>query len=244
MSILEELVREIENEPEKARTLLDKLSEVDTRFSLVLKMDRFLTEMIKLREDFNKMSQEIKQLREEQIRLREDFNKMSQEIKQLREDFNKMMDTIRKMQEDYRSMKELYYSIQSALISGFGELSKFAGVTFEHFIRRFLTQMMRKSGEIPADKELSSAEVDGEQINLFLDEPLIVGEVTSYADSADEAKKLLRKIEVVRRKYGREPKKILVILTATYPAAREIEEISKNNSIELVIGKKVRPSKG
>ena len=240
MAILEELIKEIDQRPEKAKALLDKLSEVDTRLSIALQLSRFADEMVTLREDFNRMSEEIRQLREEQVRLREDFNRMSNEIKQLREDFNRMMGVVRGLQEDYRSMKRLYIDMRSALVSGFGELSKFAGVTFEQFVRKFLTNMMREAWRIPGDKEFEKATVDGEEINLFLDEPLTVGEVTSYAESDEDVKKLLRKAEIVRRRYGREPRKILVILTATSQAASRIKQLARDNNIELIIGKEVK----
>ena len=247
MAILEELIREIDRKPEKAKALLDKLSEVDTRLSIALQLSRFADEMVTLREDFNRMSEEIRQLREEQVRLREeqvrlreDFNRMSNEIKQLREDFNRMMGVVGGLQEDYRSMKRLYIDMRSALVSGFGELCKFAGVTFEQFVRKFLTNMMREAWRIPGDKEFEKVTVDGEEINLFLDEPLTVGEVTSYAESDEDVKKLLRKAEIVRKKYGREPRKILVILTATSQAASRIKQLARDNNIELIIGKEVK----
>ena len=240
MAILEELIKEIDQRPEKAKALLDKLSEVDTRLSIALQLSRFADEMVTLREDFNRMSEEIRQLREEQVRLREDFNRMSNEIKQLREDFNRMMGVVRGLQEDYRSMKRLYIDMRSALVSGFGELSKFAGVTFEQFVRKFLTNMMREAWRIPGDKEFEKVTVDGEEINLFLDEPLTVGEVTSYAESDEDVRKLLRKAEIVRKKYGREPRKILVILTATSQAASRIKQLARDNNIELIIGKEVK----
>jgi len=42
---------------------------------------------------------------------------------------------------------------------------------------------------------------------LFLGDPLIVGEVTSYAESPDEMTKLLRKTELAKAKYSKEPKR-------------------------------------
>ncbi|MBS7654239.1 MAG: hypothetical protein QXR06_02270 [Candidatus Bathyarchaeia archaeon] len=183
-----------------------------------------------LREEQTKIWKEIDMLREEQIRLREDFNRMLEVIKQLQEGqirIEKRVDFLEKR----------FNSLEGAMISGFGELSKFAGLTFEEFVRRFLTASMRKSGDIPEYAELVRGFVDGEEINLFLEEPLIVGEATSYAESTDEMLKLLRKVEVARAKYSREPRKILVILTAKREAAKEIRKIAEEKSVEIIIGK-------
>lgn len=96
---------------------------------------------------------------------------------------------------------------------------------------------MRRAGEIPEGAELVRGFIDGEEINLFLEDPLIVGEATSYADSADEIMKLLKKAEAAKAKYSREPRKILVILTAKSGVAGEITKIAKEKGVELIIGK-------
>jgi purine-nucleoside phosphorylase len=82
--------------------------------------------------------------------------------------------------------------------------------------------------------------VDGEEVNIFLEDPLIVGEVTAYADSVDEIMKLLRKAELVKSKYSREPRKMMmIILTAKRDVAKEIERIAEERGVKLVIGKVV-----
>ena len=153
----------------------------------------------------------------------------AQQIEKLREDFNR----------EHRKLHERIDSLESAMISGFGEMSKFAGITFEEFVRKFLTAALRKSGEIPESSKLSKGLIDGEEVDIFLEDPLIVGEVTSYAESAEDMLKLLRKAEAARAKYLREPRKILVVLTARKNAAKEIRSLAKEKSVELVIGKVV-----
>jgi hypothetical protein len=64
-----------------------------------------------------------------------------------------------------------------------------------------------------------------------------VGEVTAYAESAEEMVKLLRKAEVAKARYSREPRKILVALTARREAARELRRMAEEKSVELIIGK-------
>jgi hypothetical protein len=197
--------------------ILRRLEKHDERFEEILRrLDKHEAELVKLREDFNK--------------LREDFNN-------LREDFNKMLEVIRHLQEGHARLERRITSLESAMISGFGEISKFAGLTFEEFVRKFLSASLRKSGEIPGDAELTRGLIYGEEINLFLEDPLIVGEVTGYAESPDEIAKLLRKIELAKAKYSKEPRKILVILTAKSDAAREIRRIAEEKGIELIIGK-------
>jgi hypothetical protein len=49
--------------------------------------------------------------------------------------------------------------------------------------------------------------------------------------------KLLRKAELVKTKYSKEPKKIMIILIAKKDIAKEIERIAEEKEVRLVIGK-------
>lgn len=49
--------------------------------------------------------------------------------------------------------------------------------------------------------------------------------------------KLLRKTEETKAKYFREPRKILVVLTARREAAKEMRRIADERGVELIIGK-------
>jgi transcription initiation factor IIE alpha subunit len=60
-----------------------------------------------------------------------------------------------------------------------------------------------------------------------LENPLIVGEVTASVESVDEIMKLLRKAELVKFKRSREPKKIMIALTAKRDVAKEMEKIAE-----------------
>jgi septal ring factor EnvC (AmiA/AmiB activator) len=197
--------------------ILQRLRKHDEKFEEMLKrLDRHESELVKLREDFNKMLNVIIQIQEDQIRLRENYERLEKHINILE-----------------KSLK----SLEGAMLRGFADISKFAGITFEEFVRNFLTEALRRSSEIPEGVELKKIIIDGEEINIFLENPLIVGEVTASAESIDEIMKLLRKAELVKTKYSKEPKKIMIILTAKRDIAKEIERIAEEKGVRLVIGK-------
>jgi hypothetical protein len=179
---------------------------------------------------FSEILRRLDGIAEEQARLREDFNKMLEVIRDLKEG------QIR-LERRADSMERKIKSLESAMVSGFGELSKFAGLTFEEFVRKFLTSRLRSSGDIPEHAELRRAMVDGEEINIFLEEPLIVGEATGYAESTEEIFKLLKKARIVGEKYSREPRKFLVILAARENAVKEMRRIAEENGVELIVGR-------
>ncbi len=285
MSILTELLREIDKHKERAKSLVEKLAEVYPEMTLAFQLKRFIDELFLLRQDFQKLIEEQESLREEQIKLRQDFNKMTEEIKKLRkeqialredfkalreeqirlredfkalreeqirlrEDFNRMMRIVTGLQETYKSLNqsvkglwEVHRRLESAMIAGFGELRKFAGVSFEEFVRSFLSETLRSWGVLPKGGMLEERVVEGEEINMFYEDPLIVGEATAYADSEDEVNKLLRKAEAARKKYGREPKMFLIILSANQDVADKIYKLSDQYGIKTIIGKKVKPKK-
>jgi len=211
------------------------------------------TEIKRLSEGQTKIWEEIANLRREQIRLTEEQTRIWEEIKLLREGQTKIWEEIMKVWGEIRALREgqirlerrigsledSFSSLRSAMIGGFGELSRFAGLTFEEFVRKFLSEYMRRSGEIPSGVELVRSIIDGEEINLFLEEPLIVGEATGYAESAEEVRKLLRKADIVRARYSREPRKILVLLSVRRDAVEDIRRVAGEVGVEPIIGRVV-----
>ncbi|MEM2127969.1 MAG: hypothetical protein QXH67_07095 [Candidatus Bathyarchaeia archaeon] len=66
-----------------------------------------------------------------------------------------------------------------------------------------------------------------------------MGRPREYAESRDEMVKLLRKAGLAREKYSREPRKILVILTARRDALMEMREMAEREGVELIVGKTI-----
>jgi len=215
-------------------------------------------EQVSLRKEQTKIWEEIRGLRDGQSKLMEEHAKIWKEIAgikaeqtslreeqiKLREDFNRMLKVVEELQRGHRTLERSFKrledrldSLRDAMISGLGEVSKFAGLTFEEFVRRFLTAQLKSSGELAEDAKLKKVIINGEEINIFSEEPLIVGEVTAHAETADEIRKLLKKAERIKTKYNREPRRLLVVLTAPSDVAAEMRRIADENDVELIIGK-------
>ncbi len=274
MSVIKELSKEIEENPELAKDLVKKLIKYIPEEVLVSAQIGVLAEqMAKLAEEQTKIWQEIKAIKQEQKKIWQEIKELKQEIKELkeeqtkiwqeikaikqeqkkiwqeikelkqeqqklREDFNKMLEVIKEIKERQSSTERALEGLKSAMMYGFSQLSKFAGVTFEQFVRTFLTELLRKYGDIPEGAELKSTVLDGEEVDIFLEDPLIVGEVTAYAEP-DELDKLLRKAEIAERIYGKKAKLFLIVETADSKVAKDLRAKAKEKGVELIIGKEV-----
>ncbi|MEM1538148.1 MAG: hypothetical protein QXQ28_04795 [Candidatus Nezhaarchaeales archaeon] len=254
----EDFNRKAEEDSKRFATIEAELAKLREDFNRKVEEDskRFTAieaELVRLREDmiagFKRHDEEMAKLREDMIA---GFKRHDEEMAKLREDmiagFKRHDEILEKhstelvrlrgsMETTFKRLNERISSLERAMISGLGEMSKFAGMTFEEFVRKFLTGSLRESGEIPEDAELIKAVIDGEEVNIFFEQPLIVGEATGYAESTDEILKLLRKAELVKARYSREPRKILVILSVKRTAAEEIKRIAEEKGVELIIGK-------
>ncbi|ACB07146.1 hypothetical protein [Candidatus Korarchaeum cryptofilum] len=269
MSLVDELIKELESDPEKAKKLLEKMAELYSELSFSLqirklaeKMSLMVEEQTKIWQEISKIWQEIKAIKEEQTKIWQEISKIWQEIKAIKEEQTKIWQEISKIWQEIKAIKEeqtkiwqeikelkigqnrlerkidhIYEGLSASIMYVFGELSQYAGMTFEEFVRKFLTDRMRRAGEIPTDRELKPAVIEGEEIDAFLEDPLIVVEITAHAKSPEKIEKLLRKAEKIREAYGREPRKILIVQTADKDVAKELRRIAEREDVELIIGR-------
>ncbi len=223
MISVEAVIEEIKRKPELAKKLAEALIEASPRLSIIFQYENILMNIESLRGDFNRILKRMEAIENEQ--------------RKLREDFNRIIKVVENLQISHKRLEERLNSLAESMIYGFGQLSKFAGLTFEEFVRMFLSEYLREQGLIPKNENLKKKVLDEEEINLFFEDPLIVGEVTSYAGDKSKILKLLRKAELARERYNKEPKKFLIILTAAKEASKEIRKLAEENDVKLIIGK-------
>ena len=125
-------------------------------------LEKHSRELVKLREDmvngFKRHDEILAKLREDMIK---GFERHEEEISMLRKDFNRMLEVVRGLQEGHMRLERAYKRLESAMLTGFRDMSRFAGLTFEEFVRKFLTAGLRGAGEIPVDAELKKAVIEG-----------------------------------------------------------------------------------
>ncbi|EHP70152.1 hypothetical protein MetMK1DRAFT_00006540 [Metallosphaera yellowstonensis MK1] len=235
-----EEIRDLRKETTELRKDLKELREDFNREITSLREEmrtetaRLWEETKKLREDFNR---EITSLREE---MRTETARLWEETKKLREDFNKMLMEIREMKEEGKKRDEKIDSLFKAMLNGFAEMSKFAGMSLEELSRNFLQNYLQGLGVLPKNASLRRKVLDSEEIDIFSENPLIVGEVTGHADSLTELDKLMRKAKLVRERFGAEPRKYLIALTVAREVYPQIKRKAKEMGVELVIGRVVK----
>ncbi|MHA1364636.1 MAG: hypothetical protein ACTSP1_19275 [Candidatus Freyarchaeota archaeon] len=161
-----------------------------------------------------------------QTKILEEQTRIWEEIRALREDFNEILVRVEALEAGHERLERSLEGFRSEMYLGFNSLRKFAGVSLEEFMRVLLSGSFRERGILPAEASLERAVVEGEEINLFYPDPLIVGEVTAYTDSVEEISKLLRRAEAAKRKYGKEPEHLLlIVMTAPRHVARQMRRI-------------------
>ncbi|MCC5998394.1 MAG: hypothetical protein LM573_04885 [Thermofilum sp.] len=157
--------------------------------------DEILKRLQKHDEKFEEILAQIKEIRESQNRLENRVGSLEKSVNSLEKRVDSLEKSVNSLDKRVGSLEERVDSLASAMIAGFAEISKFAGITFEEFVRKFLTASLQKLGQIPQGAELTRTLIDGEEVDIFLEDPLIVGEVTAHAETAQEVQKLIRKAD-------------------------------------------------
>ena len=173
-------------------------------------------------------------------------NRLWEEVKALREGQNKLWDEVMSLR---KSHNRLWNGFRSFL-RDFRELGRAVGMTLDHYTASFLSMYLEEKG-YPPDKIRIDVNarfrVDDKvvEVDIFNSDPLIIGEVTTYIRSRDEAKreveKLLEKKRVMESIFGRRAEMtILTVANIEEEVLQFLEELAKKNGITLFAGRKVR----
>ncbi|MEM2114217.1 MAG: hypothetical protein QXS12_02050, partial [Candidatus Caldarchaeum sp.] len=202
-------------------------------------VEKLWAEVKNLREGQEKLWEEVRSLREGQNKLWEGQNKLWEEVRSLREGQNKLW-------VEVKELKKAYQGLSKKVSAGFAELGSALGVTYEMHAAAYVQVLLEELGYPGAKVTRGWALKDGEvlEIDIFCDEPLVVGEVTTrLRDEAEmdrEINKLMERVEAVSSKYGKKP--FLVILSvgvAPDSLVERLREETEKHGIKLVLGREI-----
>jgi uncharacterized coiled-coil DUF342 family protein len=211
-------------------------------------------EVKQLREGQNKLWEEVKALREGQEKLWDGQNKLWEEVKLLREGQNKLWEGQNRLWEEVKALREgqekLWAShrrLENYMRSAFGELRTALGVTYEMHAAAYLTMMLYEMGYEKAEVVSKSFVEDGEivEVDLFNEEPLVVGEVTlavkDVGDAERKVEKVMRRVGLVERVFGRRVFMAVLSVANLYPeAADTLKSLAARNGIRLILGREIK----
>jgi hypothetical protein len=152
-----------------------------------------------------------------------------------------------KIEESLEGFEKRLEKLWKYVDSGFRGLREMLGVTFEATARAFIGVLLKEMGYPEASVSVKHFAVDGEvvEVDTFCEDPLVVGEITNYIKSRDEAEseveKLRSRISLVERRYGRRVMlAVLVVATASEEVSSYLREVAGRNGILVVLGREIR----
>lgn len=229
-----------------------ELLETDEEFRYAvigyLGLDRIEKTQKAILEDIKRIWEEIRSLREEQTKLweevkalREGQEKLWEEVKSLREEQTKLW-------KEVRSLREEQSRLWRYVKSGFEGMREALGMSFEEYIASFIRFMLYELGYIDVKVEVRKHVIyKGRivEINIFSEEPLIVGEATlairSVSEAEAEVKKLIERAEIVGKIYGKKPYMlILAVGNVSKEIIDHLKELTLKRNIKLIIGREIK----
>ncbi|MBS7655001.1 hypothetical protein KEJ50_00625 [Candidatus Bathyarchaeota archaeon] len=241
---------------EKTKILKALEKDLEFRYAVagLLGLDEIIKRLDKIEENIERLWLEVKALREGQEKLWENQNKLWEEVKALREGQNKLWENQNKLWEEVKALREgqnkLWEEVKG-LRFNFKQLGEALGMGLEHYTAAFLEKYLTEKGW-PEEKINVKVDIGFmyenkfTEVNLFNEEPLMVGETTTYLASAKDAEKeinkLLERVEIIQKIYGKKVELLtLTVMNVEREAAEKLEELARKYNILLVTGKEIEP---
>jgi hypothetical protein len=182
------------------------------------------------------------------------MDRMEERMLALEERMSKIEERMLKLEENQRRSLEYLKDFEKRLEkqwkyvdSGFKGLREMAGMTLEETVRKLIASLLKVMGYSEASVSVMRFKVDGKEVEVdaFCENPLVVGEITNYIRSRDEAEseveKLRSRISLVERRYGRRVMlAVLVVATASEEVSSYLREVAGRNGILVVLGREIR----
>ncbi|MEM0482995.1 MAG: hypothetical protein QXM16_08975 [Nitrososphaerota archaeon] len=208
--------------------------------------NRLWEEVRSLREGQEKLWEGQKRLWENQEKLWENQEKIWEEVRSLREGQNKLWESQNKLWQEVKELKKAFHGLSRKVSAGFAELGSALGVTYEMHAAAYIQVLLEELGYPSARVSRGWALKDGEvlEIDMFCEEPLVVGEVTTRLKDEKEIEseitKLLDRVEAVSSKYGRKPfLTILSVGIAPENLVDRLREETEKHGIKLILGREI-----
>jgi hypothetical protein len=158
------------------------------------------------------------------------------------------LDKIEEGQKElWKGQQELWKEVRG-LRKNFEQLGKAVGMTLEYYTAAFLEEYLSERGYEGAKVEVGvKLKYMGKtvELDLFCEDPLLVGEVTTGVASLEDARreidKLLERVNFVKEMYGRDVDiKILAIANVGAEAVEFLREIAEKHGIMVIIGREIK----
>ncbi|MCD6509862.1 MAG: hypothetical protein J7L11_05705 [Thermoprotei archaeon] len=200
-------------------------------------------EVRELRKGQEKLWEEVRELRRGQERLWKEVGKLWEEVRELSESQRRLWEEVRELRKEqgrlWREVRGLRYN--------FEQLGRAVGMTLDHytasFLKRYLMDMGYPEPKIEVDVKFRY-EGGYLEVNVFCEDPLLVGEVTTYLGTVDEAKseleKLLERSKIIEGMFKRSVKfKVLAVANVKEGIAQVLRDLAEKNCVLLIVGREV-----
>ncbi|MEM2334564.1 MAG: hypothetical protein QXZ62_08410 [Candidatus Caldarchaeum sp.] len=172
-------------------------------------------------------------------RLEEWQNRLWEEVRDLRYAFNRLEGRVDRLEGRVDRLEK-------RVSKGFAELGSALGVTYEMHANAYIQVLLEELGYPDARVGGGYVLKDGEvlEIDMFCEDPLVVGEVTSRLRDEEEMNreiaKLLERVEAVSSKYGKKP--FMVVLSVGVVPENLVQKLrtdAEKHGIKLILGREI-----
>jgi hypothetical protein len=218
--------------------LLEKDKEFRYSVAGYLGLSEILKRLDRLEEGQNKLF-------ESQKRIWENIEKLWDEIRELREGQNKLWEEVKYLREN---QEKIWREVRGLKI-GLDALGKAVGRTLEDYTIAYIRLLLEEKGyqkeKINLRKETIIYNKEKIEINIFNEEPLVVGEVKTYVENIEDAKncieKLIEKIKIVEKVYNKKVElSIFSIANVPQNVLNILKELTEKYGIRFIYGKELK----